>query len=267
MLKPPKLPKILDSEKTPLVVRLLEITQHQSEIIQYLKDEISELKGLKKKPKIKPSAIEKSTEQERKQEEASSSKKKRPGSKKRSKSKDLKIDNVEVIKALNVPKNSIFKGYKSYKVQGLKISSYNTEYKIERWELEDGGYLCGELPKEISSHFSPELISFIIYQYYQCHVTQPLLLEQLREFGVQISSGQLDNILNNSNEAFHAEKNDILSTALKLSSYIQVYDTGARHKGKNGYCTHIGNEFFAFFKSLSMSFCLSLASLEALFKE
>ena len=24
---------------------------------------------------------------------------------------------------------------------------------------------------------------------------------------------------------------------------------GARHKGKNGYVTHIGNEFFAWFKS------------------
>jgi len=25
------------------------------------------------------------------------------------------------------------------------------------------------------------LIRFILYQYYQCHVTQPLLLEQLQE--------------------------------------------------------------------------------------
>jgi hypothetical protein len=28
-----------------------------------------------------------------------------------------------------------------------------------------------------------------------------------------------------------------------------VDDTGARHNGKNGYCTHIGNELFAWFKS------------------
>ena len=26
-------------------------------------------------------------------------------------------------------------------------------------------------------------------------------------------------------------------------------DTGARHNGKNGYCTHIDNEFFAWFES------------------
>ncbi len=33
------------------------------------------------------------------------------------------------------------------------------------------------------------------------------------------------------------------------NTYIQVDDTGARHEGKNGYCTHIGNESFAWFAS------------------
>ena len=33
------------------------------------------------------------------------------------------------------------------------------------------------------------------------------------------------------------------------SSYVNVDDTGARHNGKNGYCTHVGNEDFAWFES------------------
>jgi hypothetical protein len=36
---------------------------------------------------------------------------------------------------------------------------------------------------------------------------------------------------------------------LQVSRHIHVDDTGARHQGKNGYCTHIGNEWFAWFKS------------------
>jgi len=28
-----------------------------------------------------------------------------------------------------------------------------------------------------------------------------------------------------------------------------VGDTGARHKGANGYCTHIGNDYFSWFES------------------
>ena len=38
---------------------------------------------------------------------------------------------------------------------------------------------------------------------------------------------------------------DVLVTA----SYIGVDDTGARHDGKNGYCTAIGNDLFAYFES------------------
>jgi hypothetical protein len=80
-------------------------------------------------------------------------------------------------------------------------------------------------------------------------VTQPLLLAQLREWGIEISSGQLNRILIENKTLFHQEKQDILAAGLAVSDYIQVDDTGARHKGKNGYCTHIGNELFAWFES------------------
>ena len=31
--------------------------------------------------------------------------------------------------------------------------------------------------------------------------------------------------------------------------YFQADDTGARHQGRNGYCTYIGNDLFAWFAS------------------
>ena len=34
-----------------------------------------------------------------------------------------------------------------------------------------------------------------------------------------------------------------------MSSYVHVDDTAARHQGRNGCCTHIGNELFAWFES------------------
>src|SRR5208337_5167951 len=51
------------------------------------------------------------------------------------------------------------------------------------------------------------------------------------------------------NELFHQEKDEILRVGLKVSGHVNVDDTGARHQGRNGYCTHIGNEFFASFTS------------------
>ncbi len=50
-------------------------------------------------------------------------------------------------------------------------------------------------------------------------------------------------------DKFHDEKEQILEAGIKASSDLQVDDTGARHDGKNGYCTFIGNEFFSWFES------------------
>jgi hypothetical protein len=66
---------------------------------------------------------------------------------------------------------------------------------------------------------------------------------------VDISSGQLNRLLVEGQDDFHAEKEELLSPGLEISSYIQVDDTGARHQSHNGVCTHIGNALFAWFKS------------------
>jgi hypothetical protein len=110
--------------------------------------------------------------------------------------------------------------------------------------------LTGQLPRAVAgSHFGATLVSYLLYQHHHCHVTQPLLREQLREWGIEISSGQLNALLQEGKERFHAEKDGLLSTGLALSAYVTVDDTGTRHQGKNGYVTHIGNEHFAWFQS------------------
>src|SRR5437870_11867456 len=64
-----------------------------------------------------------------------------------------------------------------------------------------------------------------------------------------MSAGQLHHILTENKDPFHQEKGEVLATALAESSYIGTDDTGARHQGKNGYCTSIGNDLFAYFES------------------
>ncbi len=98
-------------------------------------------------------------------------------------------------------------------------------------------------------HFGSTLRSYLLYQYHHCHVTQPLLLEQMHEWGIDISAGQLNRILVEDKDSYHAEKRDILRVGLSLSSYINTDDTSARHQGLNSYCTHIGNEWFAWFET------------------
>jgi hypothetical protein len=132
-----------------------------------------------------------------------------------------------------VPTGSIFKGYQDYVVQDLIIQPNNTCYRLEQWQRGDGSYVIAKAPG--TGHFGPTLVSYILYQYHHQHVTQPLLLEQLLELGVEISAGQLSQILTHSNDEFHQEKDAVLSAGIEASRYLQTDDTGARHEGKNGY--------------------------------
>ena len=247
MTSNPKIPYIQEEERTPVVVTLLEIIQLQQEQIQALTDEIARLKGNKGKPDIKPSALEKdSTGGQNPIPD------KRPGSAKRSKTGELKIHETKVLKAPNVPPGSTFKGYEDYTVQGLVFESHAILYRRERWQTPEGKSIVAPLPQEVEAlggHFDRSLTSFILYQYHHAHVTQPLILEELREIGVDISAGQVNGIITEGHDRFHREKDDILRVGLEVSGHVNVDDTGARHQGQNGYCTHIGNELFAWFQS------------------
>jgi hypothetical protein len=244
------LPNIPIEEQTPAVKLLLGIVEHQqatlhqqAEEIALLKEEIKRLKGHKGKPHIKPSQMNKDTTGKRDSS-------KRAGSEKRHKNAELTIHEEKIIAANNVPVGSRFKGYQDYIVQELVVTMKTTRYRLERWRLPNGDYQIATLPEEIRGyHFGPVLRSFVDYQYHHQHVTQPLLLEQLRDYGIDISSGELNRLLTENKEPFHQEKTNLLATGVAVSSYIHVDDTGARHAGKNGYCTHIGNELFAWFES------------------
>ena len=78
---------------------------------------------------------------------------------------------------------------------------------------------------------------------------QPLILEQLRELGIDISAGQVNRLLMEHKESFHVEQQAVLQAGLETAEYVHTDDTGARHQGQNGYCTVIGNDLFAYFRS------------------
>jgi hypothetical protein len=268
-------------ERTPLVEQLLGLLERvleenlrQAETIQQLRDEIAILKGEKAKPKFKPSGMEgkpnpdDGLEDDSKgpgDEASGSSDKdsgsgddksgadsgKRPGSRKRSKKANLTIhEEIRIEPSQAPPQGSRFKGYRDVVIQDLKIESHNTRYRLEVWQTPEGEWLCGALPEALRhSRFGPGLRRFALYQHHQCHVTQPLLHEQLREWGVDISTGQIDALLSGRNEAFFEEKDQILVTGLAVSNFITVDDSGARHGGRNGYVTQIGNPHFAWFAS------------------
>jgi len=250
VFKQVELPPIPEAERTPLVESLLAIIALQSEQIaalqeqvQALKDEINRLKGHKGKPKLRPSKLE-----QKPKGKGSSNKR---GSK-RSKTATLEIHDTHVARVEDVPEGCRFKGYENYDVVGIRFEPYNVRYRREVWRTADGQRLEADLPgvvKAAGGHFSYELVAFIHYQHHHALVPQNVIWEQLRDIGVEISTGTVSNILVDFKEQFHQEKEEVLRVGLRVSSQIHVDDTGARHKGRNGVCTHIGNEWFAYFES------------------
>ena len=254
--KIPDLPEIPEKERTPLINEILETCSFQkeqlalkNEIIQALKDEIARLKGEKPKPDIKPSNLEKDSGNNNGSSNNGKKSKKRPGSKKRKKNRHIKIHDTISVPPKNIPEGSRFKGYDDYIVQELVIKQHNIRFRLQRWKTRSGDYITGKLPEHIKGHYGINLVRYILHQYYHADVTQPLIFEQLLEFGIDISSGQVNRIINENKDIFHAEKDEILTAGLEVSDYVHVDDTGARHQGRNGYCTHIGNELFAWFES------------------
>ena len=237
------IPQIPKEEITPVIAALLEVIQKQSEEIQMLKDEIARLKGQKPKPKIKPSNLDKNTDKLSKGEKSQKNKEKR------SKTSYIVIHEERKLYPQRLPTGSKLIDYKDFIVQDVIFENRNVLYRRARYQTPSGEYITADLPEDVKGHFGIGLQSFVLYQHYGCLVTQPLIIEQLREIGVDISKGKINDILIHHNDDFHDEKDQILSTAISLSGHINVDDTGARHNGKNGYCTHIGNEYFAWFET------------------
>lgn len=250
-----ELPEVRPEDRTPLVEALLAIIRQLLDRVaqleatnQQLRDEIAQLKGQKPRPDIKPSLLEASQPKT-----AGQAGGKRPGSAKRPKTAELTIHHEVPLHAAGLPEGARLRCYEAFVVQELLIKNDNTRYLRARYDLPAGGsvlapFPAGVLPIE-GGHFGANLIAYLLDQYHQAQVTEPLLLEQLWEYGIDMSSGQLHRILTEHKERFHQEKGAILAAGLAESSYLGTDDTGARHQGQNGYCTAIGNDLFAYFES------------------
>jgi transposase IS66 family protein len=247
-----ELPPIPAAERTPLVEALLALLDAQQQrlqqledTVQQLRDEVAILKGQKPRPTIAPSRLEAPPPP------PPPPGGKRPGSAKRSKNACFLTPLEVTIPFPDPPPGAVRHGYEDYFVQELVLHGQVTRYRRERLRTPDGRTLLAPLPADVlpGSHFGPVLTAYVLDQHHQCNVTQPLLLEQLRELGIDISAGQLSSLLTEGHDAFHQEKEEVLAAGLQTASYVGVDDTGARHRGQNGYCTALGNDLFAYFES------------------
>ena len=78
---------------------------------------------------------------------------------------------------------------------------------------------------------------------------------------MSISKRQVQRLLSDKPDDFVSEAQDVLRAGLETSPDVSADETGARHAGKNGFCTQIGNDWFTWFgtrSSKSRRNCLDL---------
>ena len=208
--------------------------------VQELKDEIARLKKMPKRPKFRPGGGD------------PKSRSGKPGnttggtrSNTANKIAPEKIQQEGHVPATEVPEGSRFKGYLTYIIQELDLIPKNVTYKCEIWQAPDGTMIRAALPPGVQgSHYGHQLRA-LVHNLYALGMTEPGLFDFLGGTGIEIFEGQVHNLLMNESEGYHKESEEILTAGIAEAPYIRTDDTGAKYQHKNGYCTHIGGEYFA----------------------
>src|SRR2546428_11990423 len=210
---------------------------------QRLRDEINRLKGEQGRPAIKsnqpqPSSTDHSSEQERR--------------KPKGWSKGRKIDRISIDRAQVVqvdpdclPPDAQFKGYEEVVVQDVVFRTDNVLFHKEKFysPSQHQTYLAS-LPQGYNGQFGPGIKSLALVFYYGARMSEPKVAELLRSVGVQISDGQVSNLLIKDHAVFHAEKAALYQTGLASSPWQHLDDTSTRVNGQNGYCHIVCNPLY-----------------------
>ena len=244
-------PKILNlSALMPAQIRAL--AEYQGGVIVELEgkvaalnEEIARLKGLKGRPDIKPSGLDKETDKKL-SGKAGDDKKPRGGAGKRCKTETLPIDTTRII-PVDHPAGSRFKGYRDSVIQDIIIRRNNVLLRREVWETPEGKVVVAPVPADVHGQFGAELHRHVVNVYYDGQSTMPRIHRGLTALGVDISTGQIEALLNHQTGDLRVENGEVFRAGLETSPYISTDDTGARHGGRNAVCTEIGGPFFTVF--------------------
>ena len=254
MLEDLDLESIADGQARELVRGLLNLLEEvmadlraaEAEI-QRLRDENNRLKGEQGQPKIKPNKPPESTDH-------SSEKERR---KPKEWSKGSKTDNIAIgreqlveIDRDSLPPDAQFKGYEAVVVQDVIFRTDNVLFHKEKFysPSQHKTYLA-PLPQGYSGQFGPGVKALALVFYFGAQISEPKVAELLRNVGVQISDGQVSNLLIKDQDAFHGEKESLYRAGLASSPWQHMDETGTPVNGENWHCHIVCNPLYTAYLS------------------
>jgi hypothetical protein len=225
------------------IEQLAQANQNLCKENQQLKDEINRMKGEKGKPKIRSNNPEYQADAPKETPKRWHKENKKP---------KIKIDRTEYIKIDKsiLPPDAKHNGYRQVIRQDIKFETNNIEFWLERYYSPSLKKTYeAKLPGSLqNTEFGSHLKAFIAYLYYAGRVTENKIHSILEEIGIIISEGEISNILTKEkSNAYAIEKQAIFKTGVNNADYLNIDETGARHKGNNHYLHVVCNQLFSAF--------------------
>jgi hypothetical protein len=226
-----------------LVETLSAKVTEQAEEIQGLRDEVNRLKGEQGKPKIKGNKAKTDLSSEEQRRESKPHKKS-------SKQAHIKIDREVIVQVDHggLPADAVFKGFQDVVVQDIVFRTENILFRKEKYYSKSNRqtYLA-ELPAGYHGQFGPNMKAWVLTLYYEGGMSEPKILSVLQTVGMQISAGQLSDLLIKDQEVFHAECTDVVQAGLSSSPWQHLDSTGTRVNGTNQHCHVLCNPLYTFY--------------------
>ncbi len=211
--------------------------------IQRLRDEIARLKGEQGQPTIKPNTPQAPPKDHSSERERHTPK----GWAKGCKTDRILIDREEVLEVepTRLPPDAVFKGYADVVVQDVIFHTDNVLFHKEKFysPSQHTAYLAS-LPQGYHGQFGPGVKSLVLALYYGAQMSEPKVAGLLRNVGIQISAGQVSNLLIKDQGVFHEEKDALYHAGLASSPWQHLDDTSTRINGRNGYCHIVCNPLY-----------------------
>lgn len=217
--------------------------------IQQLRDEINQLKGEQGKPDIKANVPEPAANTDH-----SSEKERRKPRERHKRDKKTKIvinrEEVATVNREDLPADAIFKGHQDVVIQDISLQTDNVLFHKEVYysPSQHKTYMA-VLPAGYEGQFGPSLKTLIRTLYFGSQITEPKILEFVEHIGIQISLGQISNMLIKGQDEFHAESNAVFEAGQRCSPYQHIDDTSTRVDGQNQNCHVLCNPVYTAFRT------------------
>ena len=171
-----------------------------------LRDEVARLKGLKGRPKLKPSGMAKATGSGKAGGKKDGNKKKRRRGWRRSKPS---IDEDRIVKACDVPPGSRFKGYEDRIIRDVVLRPWVIRLRRERWLTPDGRTIVAPYPAGIEGPFGAGVVRLVLGLYHRGQMTVDRVRGFLGDVGVEISERQVVRFLTEGKTDFFDEAREM----------------------------------------------------------